>query len=181
MSAAGLKSRRPFCRIALAAIALPLLLAACTSRPAGGDGVRFVVVRHAEKVADGSRDPALTAAGQDRAMALARRLADTPVVAVYATGFRRTRDTAAPTALGHGVAVTAYDANEPAAAFAARLRRAHRSGAVLVVGHSNTAPDIAAALCGCDVPAMDEEEYTRLMTVHVGRHGGITLLSTTAP
>ncbi|HUH90264.1 MAG TPA: phosphoglycerate mutase family protein [Lysobacter sp.] len=181
MSVPGFESRRPFHRIALIAIALPLLLAACTSRLAGGDGVRFVVVRHAEKVDDGSRDPALSQTGRDRAAALVRRLADTPVVAVYASGFHRTRDTAAPTAQDHGVAITTYDANEPAATFAARLRRAHRSGSVLVVGHSNTAPDIAAALCGCDVPAMDEDEYTRLMTIHVGRNGGITLLSTTTP
>lgn len=172
---------RPSSRAVLAAIALPMLLAACASRPSGDDAVRFVVVRHAEKVADGSRDPALTQAGHDRAAALAQRLADTPVIAVYATGFRRTRDTAAPTALAHGVAVTVYDASEAAADTATRLRRAHRAGTVLVVGHSNTAPGITAALCGCDVPAMDEDEYARVMTVHIGRRGDITLLTTTAP
>ncbi|MGV8941241.1 MAG: phosphoglycerate mutase family protein [Lysobacter sp.] len=168
-------------RVVLAAIALAILLGACATRPVSDDAVRFVVVRHAEKVTDGSGDPALSEAGHDRATTLARRLADAPVVAVYASQFRRTRDTAAPTALAHGIAVITYDANVEVADFAARLRHAHRTGTVLVVGHSNTAPAIAAALCECDVPTMDEDEYARLMTIHIGRSGDIVLLTTTLP
>ena len=70
--------------------------------------------------------------------------------------------------------VTTYDAGMPAAEFAAQLRREHRGGTVLVVGHSNTAPQIAAALCACDVAPMAETEFDRLMTVTVDPGGRTT-------
>src|SRR3546814_842609 len=75
------------------------------------------------------------------------------------TYFRRTRDTAAPTASVHDLSSIASDAEAPAEAFAERLRRAHATGTVLVVGHSNTVPGIVSALCGCEVVPIDESDY----------------------
>lgn len=164
------------------ALALSLgLLAACASWPGADDSSDFVIVRHAEKVPDGSDDPPLTAAGEARAQAIAQWLADADLVAVYSSDTRRTRQTAEPTAQVHGLPVITYDAGQPAAALAARLRRAHPVGTVLVVGHSNTAPDIAAALCGCDVDPMDDDEYDRRMTVHIEADGDVTLLTAPVP
>src|SRR5690606_3438451 len=105
---------------------LPWLLAALVfaargtppPRAAPGEGA-VVVVRHAEKADDGGSDPALSGAGHERAASLARSLAGRNVVAIYTTGFRRTRDTVAPTATAQGLAVTVYDAHEPAADLAA--------------------------------------------------------------
>lgn len=141
-----------------------LLLAACAASPARPPAPVFVVVRHAEKTADAG-DPALSAAGERRAAALARRLRDEPLVAVYATPLRRTRQTAQPAAQAHGLAIAAYEADLPARELAARLRSAHASGTVLVVGHSNTVPGIVAALCGCAVAPLDESEYGDLYRV----------------
>ena len=156
------------------------LLCACTSWPGAGDASDFIIVRHAEKVPDGSKDPALTAAGQARAQAIADWLADSDVIAVYSTDTLRTRQTAASTAQSHGLSIALYDGKQPAEAFAAQLRRTHPTGGtVLVVGHSNTAPSIAAALCGCEVEPMTEAEYDRRMTVHIEADGDVTLL--TAP
>lgn len=154
----------------LTAFVATALLAACTTTPMDqtpATAVEFVVVRHAEKAAGADPDPSLTAEGHARARALAHALADAPVVAVYSTAFARTRQTAMPTANAHGLPVTTYDAREPADALAIRLRAAHPAGTVLVVGHSNTVPAIAAALCGCDVAAMDETEYDRRLVVTV--------------
>jgi len=164
-------------------LVLPLFacaaLLACASSPmtAAPGTTEFVVVRHAEKAVgpDVGPDPALTDAGHARARTLALALADAPVVAVYSTAYARTRQTAAPTADAHGLPVTPYDAREPATALAARLRAAHPAGTVLVVGHSNTVPDIAAALCGCAVPPMDETEYDRRLVVTVGADGHASL------
>lgn len=153
-----------------------LLLGACV--PAVRDdvvGTTFVVVRHAEKVDDGN-NPSLAPAGQARAKALAHRLRGHLLGGAYATGYRRTQETAQPTARAHGMKVTTYDARMPATEFAAQLRREHRGGTVLVVGHSNTAPQIAAALCACDVAPMAETEFDRLMTVTV-EPGGRTAYS----
>ncbi len=168
-----------FLRVA-AALSLGALTA-CAGWPDANDASNFIVVRHAEKVLDESADPALTAAGETRAQAIAGWLADSDVVAVYSTDTRRTRQTATPTAQAHGLPVIAYDGKEPATALAARLRRAHPSGTVLVVGHSNTAPDIAAALCGCDVAPMSEDEYDRRTTVHIDSGGDVTLLTAPVP
>ena len=157
------------------------LLCACASWPGAGGASDFIIVRHAEKVPDGSEDPPLTAAGQSRALAIADWLADSDVVAVYSTDTLRTRQTAAPTAQSHGLQVALYDARQSADAFAAQLRRAHPTGTVLVVGHSNTAPGIATALCGCEVEPMTEAEYDRRMTVHIEGDGDVTLLTAPMP
>lgn len=147
---------------AAGALACAFLLAAgATAPPDASTGATFVIVRHAEKATDDPRDPTLTPAGQARAERLARMLARPPLTAVYATAYRRTRATAAPAARLHGLPVTAYDAAQPPADIAARLRARHADGTVLVVGHSNTAPGLAAALCECEVESMPESEYGR--------------------
>ncbi len=149
-----------------------LVLAACAGTPSREDaGPTFVVVRHAEKASDSERDPDLSAAGQARARQLAERLADADLVAAYATDYRRTRQTVQPAAAAHRLATTAYDAQLPAATLAARLRADHARGTVLVAGHSNTVPDIVAALCGCAVEPMPDGEYDRLSTVRVAADG----------
>ena len=145
------------------AACLTLALAACAGAPTtpdAPDALRVIVLRHAEKSTDDARDPSLTAAGTARAARVAERLADAPLVAVYATGYRRTRDTAAPAAAAHGLPVTPYDPAD-IAAFTAALHADHRSGVVLVVGHSNTAPATVAALCDCEVAPMGDGEFDR--------------------
>jgi len=57
-----------------------------------------ILVRHAEKSSDGSKDPELTDAGNARAIALAKLLKEVKVDAIYSTGFKRTQNTVAPLA-----------------------------------------------------------------------------------
>ena len=131
--------------------------------------VTFVLTRHAEKGA--GEDPPLTDEGRRRAERLATRLADGDVRAVYATNTTRTQSTAGPTAERHGLPVTTYDADDPAA-FARSLVEGHRSGTVLIVGHSNTIPDLVNALGGkTSYGAIDESDFGNLYTVTVGRRG----------
>lgn len=154
----------------LSVLAVCAALSACASVPPA-PALSFVIVRHAEKRPDDPRDPGLSEAGQARAQRLAAALDGQPLRAVYATEYRRTRQTGEPSARAHGLPVTVYDAGQPAADFAATLRRGYSSGTVLVVGHSNTAPQIAAALCQCAVAPMDETEFDRRMRVDIGRDG----------
>lgn len=162
---------KPFMAAAFAAI----MLCGCTTgavKPTSRmDATLFVIVRHAEKATDDPKDPTLSETGRARALRLAERLVDQRVSAVYATAYRRTQLTAAPTALAHGVEVQTYAAVAPAADFAAELRAQHTAGSVLVVGHSNTVPAIAGALCACEVAPLREDEYDRLITIRVGRNG----------
>lgn len=163
----------------LALVAAGLALAGCaTPRAGSAASTTFIVIRHAEKATDDPRDPTLSAAGSARAAALASLLDNERLVAAYATKYRRTQLTAAPAARDAGIEVEQYDADQPAEAFAAQLRATHPVGTVLVVGHSNTAPGIAAALCGCDVAAMDDAEYDRLQRIEIDDDGTARLRTT---
>ena len=153
-------------------------LTACSSAPPMNhdeDAATFVIVRHAEKSTDDPQDPSLSETGKTRAQSLARLLEDAPLSAAYATGFRRTQQTAQPAADAHGVKITIYDAKLPATTFAAQLRAAHAHGTVLVVGHSNTVPDIVSALSGQPVDAMSDDQYDLVYRVGTGSDGRTTL------
>jgi uncharacterized protein (TIGR02246 family) len=134
----------------------------------GAATTTFILVRHAEKATDDPRDPALTPAGLHRAERLARLLVDRPLTAVYATDYRRTRQTAQPTAASHGLDVTIYDAGQPSHEFAQVLRRRHPGETVLVVGHSNTIPGIMSQLCECMAHSLEEDEYGDLFEIRSG-------------
>ena len=62
----------------------------------------IIFVRHAEKAVDGTSDPGLSLAGDQRVTELTRQLVDADVVAgvdaIYVTQYRRTQDTARPLA-----------------------------------------------------------------------------------
>jgi phosphohistidine phosphatase SixA len=139
---------------------------------AAGHAVVVFLVRHAEKADDGSRDPSLTAAGRARASLLARMIGEAGLTAVFSTDFRRTRETAAPSAAAAGVDVTLYDPRKPAG-LTARLRST--PGRYLVIGHSNTVPELVHALGGDPGKAMGEAEYDRLYVVVI-EGGEVTTL-----
>jgi broad specificity phosphatase PhoE len=128
----------------------------------------FLLVRHAEKATDDPRDPALTPAGLQRAERLARLLADRPLTAVYTTDYRRTRQTAQPTAASHGLDVTIYDAGQPPNEFAQTLRQRHAGETILVVGHSNTVPGILSQLCECMGHPLEDDDYGDLFEIRSG-------------
>lgn len=163
--------RMPALNILSPLLALCVLAGCASSPPQPAAALEFVLVRHAEKADDDPRDPNLSAAGHERAQRLAASLAHDPLQAAYATAYKRTRQTAEPSARAHGLAVSGYDAKLPAAEFAARLRREHARGRVLVVGHSNTVPEIAAALCACKVAPMAEGEFDRRLSITFDRAG----------
>lgn len=153
-----------------------LCLAGCTSTPAQDDATAtYLLVRHAEKDVRVADDPPLTADGQARAERLAVLLADAPLDAIYSSPTRRTRQTAAPIARAKGLGIVDY-APRDAAAFAQRLRAAHPAGTVLVIGHSDTLPPLARALCGCDVADMDERIYGIRYTIRFDAGGRAQLV-----
>lgn len=124
-----------------------------------------IVVRHAEK-AEQSADPVLSDLGEARAAALADTLVGAGVTHVFVTPLQRTALTAAPSAAAAGAGPVAVSLEGGAAAHVARLvgqvRQLSPEAVVLVVGHSNTVPDIARALGATEAAAMDECEYDRL-------------------
>lgn len=108
------------------------------------------LVRHAEKQADWPADRAVSAmqplseAGMRRALALAGRMADVPLVAVLGSPTTRSIHTGLFTARAQGIEIRVEPATIDRTAIAdllAALREEHAgAGAVLIVGHSNTIP-----------------------------------------
>ena len=138
-------------------LSIPLLLA----RAADATPVIFVV-RHAEKVTTGDNDPHLSVAGQKRAETLARILKDSQITSVFVTEFKRTQETAAPTARAAHLEPTVVPAKD-VAGLVAKLRALN--GNTLVVGHGNTIPDLMKAL-GITTPiAIPEDDYTEIFLV----------------
>lgn len=119
------------------------------------------LVRHAEKLADG-KDPALTVCGQARADALATSLAGVKLAAVYATPYQRTQQTAAAVAKQQQRDITQYDPRQPEVLLA-QLKA--QTLPVLVVGHSNTVPELVAQLSGIAMAPLTEQDYDLLYQV----------------
>jgi len=118
------------------------------------------LVRHAEKVKDDSKDPELTQVGHQRATNLADMLRSAGIKTIYSSDYTRTRDTAAPLAEHLGLELQIYDpkALEP---FATALLELQENA--LVIGHSNTTPELAELMGGDGgTPIVEEWEYARL-------------------
>lgn len=150
----------------LAAVAAVILFTAAAP-PLAGSGpspVTVVVVRHAEKIDDGTRDPGLSEAGKARAQALVDVLAGTDIAAVYTTQYRRTRATAEPLAIDRGLEVQVREITRENMAtwfdeLDAEIHARYAGRTVVVVGHSNTVPEIVQTLTGREMPPMSEDEY----------------------
>jgi broad specificity phosphatase PhoE len=130
-------------------LAVAVFLVALTNAAFGQQAV--VLVRHAEKATDANEPSVpLSEAGTARAARLAELLKSAGVTAVYATDTVRARKTAEPLAKAAGVDVRIYEprdaAGKPAPQLLVeRLRKEEPRGVVLVVGHSNTVPEVLAA------------------------------------
>ena len=143
--------------------------------PVPREPVVVYLVRHAEKADDGTDDPPLAIAGRIRVQTLKALLADVSLSHVRTTDWKRTRDTARPFAVEAGLELVMYDPRE-LEAVAAEIRAT--PGCHLVVGHSNTTPQLVAALGGDSGGEIDDLEYDRLyiLVIEAGRTTVTTLL-----
>jgi len=130
------------------------------------------LVRHAERAdtAAGGQpkmgaDPELSAAGRQRAESLATVLKDANITAVYATEFKRTQQTAAPIAKALGLTVTVIPSDNTADL----LKRLKSSkGNVLVVGHSDSVPEIIKSLGVKAHVKIGDDDFDNLFVVTLG-------------
>jgi len=89
-------------------------------------------------------------------------LKDAGISAIYVTEFKRTQQTAAPLAKALGITVTTLPAKDNAA-LVAKLRASN--GNALVVGHSDTIPDLIKALGISEPINIAENDYDNLFAV----------------
>jgi phosphohistidine phosphatase SixA len=154
-------------KFALAALIL-LLSAVATPLPAGAQPLQAAIrvtapvfiIRHFQK--DDGADPSLTAQGSANARRLAAMLKDKGIKAVFATQTRRAMETGEPLAKALGLKVTPYDPSNVAGLAAAVTSAA---GPVLIVGHSNTVPELVALFGGARPAPIGDEDYGTLFEV----------------
>jgi broad specificity phosphatase PhoE len=150
-----------------AARSLLLLLAlaltgACTTLPGSSRPVPNIYVMRHLHTPEGVKDAELTAEGRAHAEALARWFRRDPPAVLYVSRTRRAEQTAAPLARSLGLTPRSYDPADTPALLAAVLRE---TGTVLVVGHSNTVPDIIAGLGGERPPPLVHSDFADIWRV----------------
>jgi len=134
----------------------------------------FILVRHAETTGSGS-NPNLSTDGQARATRLSQMLDKVTLNAVYSSNYKRTTQTAQPTATAKGLSVTIYDPLN-SESLANQVLQSFPLGTVLIVGHSNTIPELLNVLVGSNTfPDIAENEYDNLYLVHVSAIGEATV------
>lgn len=164
-------------RIAAAVVVALTLTLAAQAAPA----TTVILVRHGEKVAGApamNDDPALTPEGEGRAQRLATMLRFSGVTTIYTTPFTRTRNTAAPVAAMLKVTpVEVKPGPTFAADIAAKIRALPAGSTVLVVGHSNTTPNVIKALGIPNPPAIDDAtEFDNLFVVTLAEEPRLLVL-----
>ena len=139
------------------------------------------LIRHAERAEEPRQDPPLTEKGAARSEALARLLSAAGIKAIFTSQFARTKLTAEPLAKQLGLTPTALNLKlnpsnprqiaEESTKETVEKIMAHAGGSVLVVGHSNSIPDVITLL-GADVtPTIDETKFDNLFIVTVYAKG----------
>ncbi len=144
-----------------ALIALPVIVIVvywffCLEPP-----LTVLLIRHADR--QGSQDK-LSNAGEARAQELVHVLEKSGVNAIYHSNAIRTEKTAAPLAMAIGITPAAIAAADTTL-LVNDIRTQHSSHTVLVVGHSDTVPEIITALGGPSIPNIAGNEFDNLFVL----------------
>ena len=139
------------------------------------------LVRHAEKADAPKEDPPLTEAGTARAQLLARILGKSGIKSIITSQYLRAKATAEPLAKQLGITSVAITLKttgtnprvvtpESIQEIVEKIHQRPGENA-LVIGHSNSVPDVIKALGGDSVPTIDEKEFDDLFVVTVYAKG----------
>ena len=122
--------------------------------------------RHSEKLT--GSDPHLSEAGNNRAKQLLNLFSGEKPNAIYSTAYNRTIETATPLAEHFGLRIKTYDPRD-LAEFKQTVMA--ESGVVVIVGHSNTTPELAALIAQVAVEKMPETEFDRYFMLQKAQQG----------
>jgi broad specificity phosphatase PhoE len=138
-----------------------------------------VLARHAEKDLSSIQDPPLSAEGEQRAQRLAQMFGRGKgagrIDAIYVSDARRTQQTAAPLAERLGKQVVIVPAADTKG-LVSRVMHEHSGESVLIIGHSNTVPELIHELGDIDVPPIGDDEYDTLYVLSIPSFGNASLL-----
>jgi broad specificity phosphatase PhoE len=124
----------------------------------------ILLIRHAEKntLPPADPDPHLSLAGKARAKLLIHVVGESGITAIYRSHFVRAKETAQPLATHLGLSTIEMD--EPLQIKSDILSN-HVGKTVLVIGHSNTVPDLINQLGAGIVPVIPDSQFDNLFVV----------------
>ena len=135
-----------------------------------GEVTTFILVRHAEKASDGTKDPPLNAIGQKRAYTLYETLSDTKIDKIISTPLKRTRATMKHVALNSKLEIETYDYRNEM--LLQELINENAGKTILISGHSNTTPFLVNRLIGEQkFDQLDDDEYDKIFIVSCTKVG----------
>lgn len=136
-----------------------------------------ILTRHGERIDTDPADfdPHLNEAGKARAQTLAHVLGSSGINAIYTSHFTRTKETAHPLATQLGLTTIQIDEADK---IRADILSKHIGETVLVIGHSNSVPELINQLGGTSLLALEDKEFDNLFVVTLFNSGkaGITKL-----
>jgi broad specificity phosphatase PhoE len=129
----------------------------------------IIFVRHAEQTSHDEADPSLSEAGHRRVAELTRQMIDADVVlginAIYSTSFKRSTETVQPLADRLELPINIYDDTETVLG---EILKTHKGKIILVVGHSNTVPEMIANLgASKKVPVIESDEFDNIYVISI--------------
>ncbi|MFY9620349.1 MAG: phosphoglycerate mutase family protein [Pyrinomonadaceae bacterium] len=173
----------------IAVFSISLFVSSVDGQPAAGAAppqddfkpTTVFLVRHAERADAPREDPPLLETGTARAQLLARILGKSGIKTIVTSQYLRTKATAEPLAKQLSITSVAISLKTSAAnprqvtaeSIQEIIDKIHqRPGEnALVIGHSNSVPDVIKALGGDVVPTIDEKEFDDLFVVTVYAKG----------
>ena len=156
-----------------------LLVVCCHASQAQKSMTTFILIRHAEKEMDGSKDPGLSQSGKLRSEALVSLLDKVKVDAIFSTNFKRTHNTVVPLAQAHALTILTYEGMKMEEVDEMLLK--FNGGTIVVAGHSNTIPLMINYLTGHkdEYKTFEDSDYGNLIIVtvtHIGKEANVIWL-----
>lgn len=132
--------------------------------------ITIILLRHAEKDLSGNEDnpdPDLSAAGKLRAERLVKTIKKYKPMRLYATDYKRTRQTATPLSEKRKLPIQIYDSKK-LDELAAQILSFRKSRRIVVVGHNSTTPALANLLVKQDkYKPLAESEYDKIWIIRI--------------
>lgn len=144
-----------------------LVLGACAFIAPIQPASTFYVMRHLH-TPEGVQDPDLTPEGQRNAALLANWFGEAPPAAIFVSNTKRAQQTAAPLAARLGLTPRIYDPRDTSFLITEIMKE---PPPVLVVGHSNTVPDIVQGLSGRRSEQLTHEDFGDIWVISGDRRG----------
>jgi len=126
---------------------------------------KVIVLRHAEKANDGTKNPSLSEDGQNRAKRLSAMLKDVVIDEAYSTPYKRTTETLTPLCEAQNIEIQPYDTRN--INLVEEIIKSKKGKTIIIAGHSNTIPNLINQL-------IKEEKYSE---IHEDDYGKMWILT----